>query len=170
MTRISEATMRTRRSTFGVVAAALLVGVALATRADVPAAAFSRTVTIPIVGTVEGLPESVALSGKIEIVSTVVSDQVDGSPKTRLSVRLVGVSGAGVVTGAKYVAAGEQSLVRRLSTSDRLDITFPFFRATVDGPLSARSAVASITLNYDLLTGAVTKATAAFSTPKMLAQ
>ena len=169
MIPISEATMTTCRSTFAVFAVALLTGAVLAVGADAPAAAFARRVTVPIVGTVDGQPESVALSGEIEIASTLVTDAVD-SPKERLSLKLVGVSGVGLVTGAKYVATGEQSLVRLLVATDQLDLTFPFYRATADGPLSARTAAASITLNFDRLTGTVTKVTASFSTPKPLAQ
>jgi hypothetical protein len=170
MIPIREATMRNWRSTCSVLVLALLTGALVATSADVPAAAFTRSVTAPIAGTVTGQPESVALAGTIEIMSTRVSDEDGGSPKERLSLKLVGVSGAGAVTGAKYVATGEQSLVRRMVASDQIVIMFPFYRATVDGPLSARSAAVSITLNFDLLTGAVTNVTASFSTPRVLAQ
>jgi hypothetical protein len=149
---------------------ALLTGVLLATRADVPAAAFNRTVSVPIVGTVAGQPEGVALAGTIEIASTLVTDANGSSPKERLALKLVGVSGAGVVTGAKYVAVGEESLVRPLAATDHLEIMFPFFRATVDGPLSARTAAASIVLNVDLLTGGILKASASFSAPNVSAR
>jgi len=160
--------MRTRRSTSSVFVLALLTGVLLAARADVPAAAVSRTVSVPIAGTVAGPPETVALAGTIEIASLLVTDTSGDSPKQRLSLKLVGVSGAGLVTGAKYVATGEESLVRPLAATDQMEIMFPFFRATVDGPLSARSAAASIVLTFDLLTGGITKATASLSAPKVL--
>jgi hypothetical protein len=157
--------MRTCRSTSFALVVALLTAVLLATRADVPASALSPRISVAIVGTVDGRPESVALAGTIEIANLLVTDANGTSPKERLSMKLVGVSGAGVLTGAKYVASGEENLVRPLVASDHIEVMFPFFRATADGPLSARSAVASIVFNFDLLTGAITKATASFSTP-----
>jgi hypothetical protein len=162
--------MRTCRPTSFVLVVALLTGVVLATRADVPAAAVGPRISVPIVGTVDGRPESVALAGTIEIASLLVTDTNGSSPRERIALKLVGVSGAGVVTGAKYVASGEENLVRPLVASDQIEVMFPFFRATVDGPLSARSAAASMVLNFDLLSGTITKATATFSTPKVLAR
>lgn len=162
--------MRTGRSTSFVLVVALLTGVLLATRADVPAAASSRTISVPIAGTVDGQPESVALAGTIEIASMLVTDTSGSTPKERLGLKLVGVSGAGMQTGAKYVASGEENLVRPVVASDHIEVRFPFYRATADGPLSARSATASIVLTFDLLTGGITKATASFSSPKVLSR
>jgi hypothetical protein len=161
-----EATMRTRSTSFVLV---VVTGVLLATRADVPAAALSPGISVPIVGTVDGQPESVALAGTIQITNMLVTDTNGSSPKERLSMKLVGVSGAGVVTGVKYVASGEENLVRPLVASDHVEVMFPFFRATAEGPLTARTAAASMVFNFDLLTGAITKVTASFSTPKVLA-
>lgn len=158
--------MRTCRSIFSVFVVALLILVPLTTRADV--AVVSRTISVPIIGTVAGQPEGVALAGTIEIASLLVTDTSGSTPKERLGLKLVGVSGAGLQTGAKYVASGEESLVRPVVASDHIEIMFPFYRATRDGPLSARSATASIVLNFDVLTGAVTKAAASFSAPKLL--
>jgi len=163
-----QATMRTGGSTSVALVVALITGVLLATPADRAAAAAGRSISVPIAGTVDGQPESVALAGTIEIASLLVADPDGSSPKERLSLKLVGVVGAGVQTGAKYVASGEENLVRPVVASDHLDIMFPFFRATVDGPLSARSAEASIVLTFDLLTGGITKATASFSAPRVL--
>lgn len=160
--------MRSCRSTSSVLVVALLTAVVLTTRADVPAAAFfTRSISLPIVGTVAGQPESVTLAGTIEIANTLVTDENGNAPRQRLSLKLVGVSGAGLLTGATYVATGESSLVRPLAATDRLEIMFPFFRATADGPLSARSAAASIVLNVDLLTGGITTASASFAAPNI---
>lgn len=160
--------MTTARSTSTVLRVATAVALVLATRADLPAAVARTVVNVPIAGIVSGGPESVALAGTIAIVATPVTDQVDNSPKQRLALKLVDVSGAGLVSGAKYVAAGEDSLVRPLAASDRIEIMFPFFPATVDGPLSARSAAASIGLTFNLLTGGITEANASFSAPAVL--
>ena len=140
--------------------------VCLAGSGDAPAAALATSVTIPISGTVEGGAESVSLSGSLRIVSTVVSDTTLASPKERLVVTLVGVSGVGLTSGAQYVATGEDRLLRQLSLSDHIDVMFPFYRAS-DGPRSARSAAASVTLTFDLLARSLTGATAAFGSPKL---
>ena len=121
---------------------------------------------MPISGTLDGGAESVSLSGSLRIVSTVVSDTALASPKKRLVVTLVGVSGVGLTSGVQYVAAGEDRLLRQLSLSDHIDVMFPFYR-TSDGPRSARSAAASVTLTFDLLAHSLTGATATFGSPKL---
>lgn len=126
----------------------------------------TSSLTIPIAGTVDGVAESVSLSGSAEIVSTLVLDPLLGTlPREIISIKLVNVSGVGLLTGKSYVAEGEDVLLRLLVTSDLIEIAFPFYPDTPDGTSSARSALASITLNFDLLTGALTGGTAAFSTP-----
>lgn len=160
--------MRTAGSTSTVLILATVVAFVLATDADLRAAVVARTVNVPIAGIVAGAPESVVLAGTLAIVATPVTGQVDGSPKQRLVLKLVDVSGAGLVSGAKYVAAGEASLVRPLAASDRIEIMFPFYPATVEGPLSARSAAATIVLDVDLPTGGIARATASLSAPKIL--
>jgi len=159
--------MRTRRTKSALVVLSILAAILLAGSGDVPAAALATSVTIPIAGTVDGTPESVSLSGSLSIVSTVVIDPLLASPKERIAIKLVDVSGVGLTSGTKYVAVGEDRLVRLLTLSDQVDIMFPFYPATPDGRLSARSAMASITLKFDLLTGALTGATATFSSPKL---
>lgn len=133
---------------------------------DVPAAAIETSLTIPISGTVDGGAESVSLSGSVRIVSTVVADTTLATPKERLVVTLVGVSGVGLVSGAKYVATGEDRLVRQLSVSDHIDVLFPFYR-TSPGPGSARSGMASITLTFDLLSQSLKGATGTLGSPKL---
>jgi hypothetical protein len=150
-----------RRFVLPLLAALLVIG-----SADTPAASVTSTLTIPIAGTVTASPESVSLSGSIQIVNTLVRDSLLGSPpKVRLSIKLVNVSGVGLSTGTKYVATGEDTLLRLLKISDSFEITFPFYRDTPNGRSSARSALAAITLKFDLLSGTLSGATASFSTP-----
>jgi hypothetical protein len=158
--------MRIRRTKSAVVVLSFLVALSLAGGGVAPAAALATTITIPISGTVDGGPESVSLSGSLQIASTLVVDPLLAAPKVRLVIKLVNGSGVGLTSGAKYVAAGEDRLLRQLALSDHLDIMFPFFRAT-SGAQSARSAMASMTLNFNLATGSVTGATATFSSPKL---
>ena len=158
--------MRSRRSQFALFGVSLLLAV-LTGSVSAPAAPFTSTVTVPIAGMVTaGQSENVTLSGSVQILSTVAVDQLLGNPpRERLSIKLVNVSGVGLSTGTTYVAKGEQSLLRVLVLSDLIEITFPFFPNTPSGASSARSALASITLKFDLLTGALTGATARFSSP-----
>ena len=124
------------------------------------------SLTIPIAGTVDGVTESVSLSGSAEIVSTLVLDPDFATlPREIISIKLVNVSGVGLLTGASYVAEGEDVMMRLLAAEDLLEITFPFHPDTPGGEDLARSALASITLNFDVLTGALTDGTAGFSTP-----
>jgi hypothetical protein len=133
---------------------------------DAPAATIDSSLAIPISGIVNGGPESVSLSGRLVIVSTLVTDVTLATPKVRLAISIAGVSGTGLTSGTMYVAGGENRLLRRLALSDHVDVMFPFYRSS-DGPRSARSAMASITLGFDLATGSITRATAAFSSPKL---
>jgi hypothetical protein len=159
--------MRTHRTKSVLVILSCVAVVTLTGSGDAPAAAIATTVTVPISGTVDGLPESVSLSGKLSIVSTFVTDPLLTTPRVRLAITLVNVSGVGLTSGAKYIAVGEDRILRPLSLSDRVEIMFPFYKATTDGPRSARSAMASITLQFNLVTGALTGATATFSSPKL---
>src|SRR5256712_3209954 len=159
--------MRTRRTKSALVVLSFLAAVLLASSGDAPAVPLATSVAIPIAGTVDGAPESVSLAGTLSIVNTLVIDPLLTSPRERISITLVNVSGVGLTSGAKYVAVAEDRLLRRLALSDHIEIMFPFYPATPDGRLSARSAMASITLKFDLPTGALTGATATFSSPKL---
>jgi hypothetical protein len=161
-----ETAMTIRRAKSVVAVLAFAVALAIAGSGDAPAAVIDSSVTIPISGVVDGGTESVSLSGRLVIVSTLVTDATLASPKVRLAFSIVGVSGAGLTSGTKYIATGEDRLIRRLTLSDHVDLVFPFYR-TGDWPKSARSAMASITLGFDVATGSITRATATISSPKL---
>jgi hypothetical protein len=158
--------MRIRRAKSAVVVLSFLAALALAGSGDVSAAAPAASITVPISGTVDGGPESVSLSGSLQIASTLVADTTVTTRKVRLTIELVNGSGTGLTSGAKYVMTGEDRLLRPLALSDHVDLMFPFFRAT-EGARSARSAMASVTLKFDLLTGSLTGATATVSSPRL---
>lgn len=159
--------MRPRSFANGTVLSVLTV-LLLAATADVPAAVLTSSVTIPVAGIVNGLPESVSLSGSVTIVSRLSSDPLTGeSMRNRITIKLVNVSGVGLTSGAKYVATGENTMMRLGSAADQFDVMFPFYRTAAAGPLSARSAMVSITLKVNPVSGAVGGATASIATPKL---
>jgi hypothetical protein len=164
--RAMEKGMRTRRTKSAALVISFFAVLSLAGSGDAPAAALTTSITVPISGTVDGGPESVALSGSLSIVTTVVDDPLLTSAKTRLTFKLVNVTGVGLNSGAKYVASGESRLLRPLALTDHLDIMFPFYQSSI-GPGSARSAMASITLRFDVAAVSLTGSTASFSSPKL---
>jgi hypothetical protein len=161
--------VKTRRSRFTLPALSLLLGIGLLVgNVSTFAVPLVSTIRIPIAGTVTAPTESVSLSGTAEITSTLVLDPLLGAPPREIvSIKLVNVSGIGLLTGARYVATGQNTLLRLLVTSDVLEITFPYFSDTAGGASRARSLLASFTLNYNLFTGALTTGTATFSTPNL---
>jgi hypothetical protein len=121
---------------------------------------------IAISGTVDGVSESVHLSGFAHVKSTLVTDPHRGHPPAALlAVDLLDVSGVGLSTGARYVSSGDDNLIRQLAPSDQIDITFPFFPKEPGGVSLARSAVVSFDLSFDVGTGQVTGGTASLTTP-----
>jgi len=164
--RAMEKGMRTRRTKSAALVVSFFAVLSLAGSGGAPAATLTTSMTVPISGTVDGGPESVSLSGSLSIVTTFVTDPLLTVPKELLTIKVVNVSGVGLTSGATYIATGEDRLTRTLALTDHLDIMFPFYRASI-GPRSAQSAMASITLRFDLVTGTLTAATAAFSSPRL---
>lgn len=119
------------------------------------------TLSVAISGTVDGVPEAVYISGLALISSKPVKDPDFGSRNVIVAINL-NVSATGVKTGTKYVSDGQDSLVRQMALSDTLQVTFPFYK-NASGPVAARSALVSFTLNYDT-TGVLKSATAGLIT------
>ena len=149
--------MNTHRSWSTPVVLSLLAGIL----AGVPSsgvAATPTTLVIPLAGTVDGLPESVFLVGVARITSTPAADLNPGRPRVVLSIDLLAVSGQGLSTGTTYVSTGEANLTRLLVPSDLVEVTFALVPNGPGGILSARTALASLTLSFDLTSGALTAA------------
>jgi hypothetical protein len=149
--------MRTRRPSMTAVVLFVVVGVAGALVGEgTPAHAVVSIVSsgpsvIPYSGTVDGPPESIFLAGFILIRTVVVTDPDLGRPPiVLLDVDVSNVTGVGLRTGTRYVASGSQSLTRPLVASDVVDVTFAVSPDRPGGALSARSALASLTLNFNL--------------------
>jgi hypothetical protein len=164
-----EGNMKTHRPLFTPIVLAFIVGILgglIWGDTSAIAAAPTTTLVIPIAGTVAGGPESVALSGQTLIRSTFVADPTFGAPPgVVLSVNLVGVTGVGISTGARYLATGENSLTRLFRPADKIEVTFPFFPVGPKGTASARSALATFNLTFDTISGALTGATGSVTTP-----
>ncbi len=133
--------------------AGILAGVPSSGLAGTP-----TTLVIPISGTVIELPENVSLSGVARITSTPVTQRTTDRPRVVLSIDLRDVSGQGLSTGTTYVSTGEADLTRLLVPSDLVEVTFALVPSGQGGMLSARRALASFTLTFDLTSGALTAA------------
>jgi hypothetical protein len=160
--------MKTRRPLFTVVLlllagmGALAWGIPAFAQISISAGGATASTTpgalsVAISGTVDGLPESVYISGLALISSKPVKDPDFGSKNVIVAIDL-NVSAVGVKTGTKYVSDGQDSLVRQMALSDTVQITFPFYKSA-SGPAAARSAFVSFTLNYDT-SGTLKSATA----------
>ena len=124
-------------------------------------AATPNTTTVAYSAIVHGQPEDVQLSGSVVISTVMVRDLDFGRPpKVIVSIDFSGVTGQGVGSKAKYVAGGNQVLTRPLVNPDVIRVVFPFYARGTNGTTGARSAEATFTLNYDLVTGSPTGASA----------
>jgi len=143
------------------VPAMLLLSFAPASRALDPS-----TVSVPIAGTVFGLPESVFFSGTAEITVRPAESEVPGAaPRMVVSVDLGDLTGTGVSTGNVYVTSGLIHLTRRLVKGDVIQATVPFFVRGSAPTARGRTAVASFSFDYDVTTGALTSARASLAAP-----
>jgi hypothetical protein len=145
--------------------AILLLSFGFAPAGPVPTAS---SVSVPIAGTVSGLPESVVFSGKARITATPTSIRIAGAKRRMVvSVDLNGVSGRGLSSGTTYLATAVANLTRSFAASDVIEVTFPFFPGGSAAGAQARTAVATFTLEYDVSTGALTAANASVAAVKL---
>lgn len=119
--------------------------------------------TVAVSGTVSGEPESVSLSGKAKLESTVVWSEISpASASTRVDIDLSGVSGVGKSTRLKYITDAREIAVRPLSTTDLVEFTFAFYVSDSSLP---RTGLARFSLLYDVNTGALTGVSGTLTTP-----
>jgi hypothetical protein len=124
-----------------------------------------ETALVPIKGVVSGSPESVNFSGDAKVSSRHAADPDFNKPRLVLTIDLRGVAGVGSSTGAKYVVYGPELVQRALAASHTVEITFPFKSSTSSTAATARTGVASFTVDFDVATGAMTAASGSVSTP-----
>ena len=154
------------KTSFAHVKLALLVAMLAGVLGGSTSALANSSAAIAISGTVDGLPESVYVSGLAQITTTLVkTDKFHHPRRVILSIDLHNVSGQGLSTGATYVTTAQDEVMRRLVASDVVEITFPLYSNEAGGLASARAGLASFRLTFDVRTGALTGGTATISTP-----
>jgi len=126
----------------------------------------NSSVAIPISGTVDGSPESVAVSGLAHVTSSLVKRdrKFNHPPRVVLAFDLRHVSGTGLSTGERYIGRSRDEVIRELVASDVVEITFPLLPKG-RGFSAARAGLASFTLTFNPDTGALTGGTATVGTP-----
>jgi hypothetical protein len=119
------------------------------------------SVSIPIAGTVFGLPESVFFSGTAQInVKPAEADAPGAVRRVVISIDLGQLSGQGLSTGATYVAGGLVTLSRVLRPGDVVETTLPFAVAGSAPTDVARTAVARFNFKFTMSNGAISAVTA----------
>ena len=99
----------------------------------------------------DGASERVLLVGFVQIGMAVVRDPDFGEPTAvRLSLDFSNVNGVGLRTGTKYLSSGGQEIIRPLVATDVVNVTFAIHPSGATGFMSARPALASFTLKYNV--------------------
>ena len=112
----------------------------------------------PLAAAARGAGERVVFTGRATVKSRLARDPDFGESKLLLFIDMRAVSGVGASSGARYVIPSQEILLRPLTVSHQVELTFPFAEKATD-PLSlTRTGVASFSLNVDINTGAVTAA------------
>ena len=159
--------METSRPLLGRRALSLLVATLGGLLATATAASAASSVAIPVSGTVDGLPESVSVSGLARITSTLVKRDAkfNHPPRVILEFDLHKMSGRGVSTGTRYLTRSRDEMLRPLVASDVVEVAFPLQPRVAKGLTAARAGLVSFTLNFDVDTGALTGGTGTVSNP-----
>jgi hypothetical protein len=110
-------------------------------------------------GAVDPAAENVHCTGDVQLGTKAVNDP-SLPPGIVLSVDATGLTCAGQATRGKYVTDSSETLTRLLVPSDVVQTTLAFHKATPNGFLTAKTALLTLNLTYDPVTGALTGATA----------
>jgi hypothetical protein len=163
--------MNIRHRRFTRVILALLAGIVASVVWESASAQITRGIgklVVPIAGAVQAGEETIALSGQARVIGTLVSDpDFGGPPSVLLSIHLLNVSGVGQSTGTRYIATGEQRLIRLLRRSDLVEFTFPVIPVGAGGTALVSPALASFALDFDAGNERLRRATAKFATPDL---
>jgi hypothetical protein len=156
--------MTMRRSLLASVLSVLFVGGLLWGDSAAVVTTVHSTQVVVVKGTVTAnAPETVPLSGKIQIRTTFVPDPDFGLPPIVIvAINFLDVQGLGQTTKTKYFALGDTEMNRAFVASDTLGLTFAI--STDSNGVTPTGAIAtvgtglvSLTLTYDAagnLTGA----------------
>jgi hypothetical protein len=164
--------MKSNRSFWMSAALSLLTvvaGASLWTGGTPPASAvvstLSSSATGNVSGSVIGSPETVSFSGSVPIGAKRVSDPDFFTPDVVvLSIDLTGVTGTGQSTGKTYVVTNQEVIIRLLTATDNVVVTFPFVPSGSTLSMSPRIGAATMALNFSA-TGALTAAKVTVSNP-----
>src|SRR5687767_3317748 len=129
------------------------------------AGAGTSTKLVTVSGIVSSAPESVSFSGQAKVSSRLAKDPDFNKPRLVLMIDLSGIAGVGSTTGASYVVYGPEMVQRPVAASHSVEFTFPFKDVKSPTQMTARTGVASFVLDFDVNTGAVTKASGSVSSP-----
>jgi hypothetical protein len=132
--------------------------------------AFAQTATSILTTTISGTvgtlappisngPEAISCSGPVKIATAAVSDPTL-PPGVVVTVDVRGLSCVGQTSGATYVNSGFANLTRPLLATDLVQTTFAVYPDTAGGYMDARTAMVTLNLTYDTITGALTTALA----------
>lgn len=172
--------MRTHRSLFVTLS---FLAALLGAGASALAASTTTSTSVSVSGTVSGDSggdtlststdsssgggtESVSFSGDVVLRAVVTEDPDFGTaPIVVLTVDLSQLTGVGLDSGKKYVTKNLSVIQRRLTSSDALQFTFPFWPSGTNGVASSRAGGASFSLNYDVVTKTLTGASGSITSP-----
>ncbi len=121
----------------------------------------TSTRLVRVSGVVSGSPESVTFSGDAKVSNRLAKDPDFFSPRYVLTIDLTGVTGIGSTSGARYAISGPELMHLRVAASHAVEITFPFRGSTNH----LRTGLASLNLDFDPESGAVTAASGKVLTP-----
>lgn len=163
--------MNIRRPRFTRVVLALLAAVVASLVWEGASAQITRGIgnlIVPIAGTVQADPETIALAGQARVIATLVTDPDFGGPASvLLSIHLLNVSGVGQSSGTRYIGTGEQRLIRLFRRSDLVEFTFPVIPVGARGTALVSPALASFALDFDAGNERLRRATAKLATPEL---
>ena len=121
-----------------------------------PAGTTDSTITLVAKGTLTDSTGSVTITGNVPVTGRRVIDTTNAATQTLMLLdfdfsQVQGTSGKEVfVTGDNHATE-----IRPFQATDKVIVTVPYYDSTKDG-LSAKSMLATITLNFDITTGKLT--------------
>src|SRR6185369_15516866 len=140
----------------GIVVVLVLGGPSVQAQTTAPAGTVDSSITLLAKGSLTDAQGSITITGNVPVTGRRVIDTTNAATPTLVLLDLdfsqvQGTSGKKVfVTGGNHATE-----IRPFQASDTVIVTVPYYDSTKDG-LSAKSMLATVTLNYDVSTGKLT--------------
>jgi len=140
----------------GIVVVLVLGGPSVQAQTTAPAGTVDSSITLLAKGSLTDAQGSVTITGNVIVTGRRVIDTTNAATPTLVLLDLdfsqvQGTSGKKVfVTGGNHATE-----IRPFQASDTVIVTVPYYDSTKDA-LSAKSMLATVTLNYDVSTGKLT--------------